>query len=257
MCYVCLKLLFHMLCMVLRVCGCGKRQTMNVFEISLNRIAKARHARGDRARSSAEAAEDAALAEAEAEAAAEGAEEHKPGAAGPELERAADLAPQTRSRTKRASAKAPASRSVGTKHRHSSSGGNGNGNGNGKKRSQFLDVHYRPLCDDPLGTVETIYRHFGMTLSAEARENMERWIAHVSRCSSSARPARVIHQSPPLSEPMIEDSPFKCCEQNPQNKGMYGKTKHELEWTGLTADQIEERCRQAADPSHDLGVDER
>ena len=59
---------------------------MNVFEISLNRIAKARRARSDRARSSAEAAEAAALAEVEAEAAVEGAEEHKPGAAAPGLE---------------------------------------------------------------------------------------------------------------------------------------------------------------------------
>jgi hypothetical protein len=29
---------------------------------------------------------------------------------------------------------------------------------------------------------------------------------------------------------------------------MYGKTKHAVEWTGLTADQIEQRCERAADP---------
>lgn len=142
----------------------SKRQTMRVFEISINRIAKARQARGDRARTAAEAAEDAALAKAEADTAVQS--RSPPGG---------DDAPRTRSRTKRANAHA---QNRSRKYKVGDHGRAGGGTGRGK--SAFLDVHYRPLCDDPLGTVETIYRHFGMELSEQARANMERWIAHVS-----------------------------------------------------------------------------
>jgi hypothetical protein len=38
--------------------------------------------------------------------------------------------------------------------------------------AQFYDVDYRDLIGDPLGTVADIYRHFGMTLTDEARQAM-------------------------------------------------------------------------------------
>ena len=38
--------------------------------------------------------------------------------------------------------------------------------------AQFYDVDYRDLIADPIGTVADIYRHFGMTLTEEARQAM-------------------------------------------------------------------------------------
>lgn len=38
--------------------------------------------------------------------------------------------------------------------------------------AQFYDVDYHDLIADPLGTVADIYRHFGLTLSDEARQAM-------------------------------------------------------------------------------------
>ena len=123
---------------------------MTAFEISLNRIAKARKACGDSgARSAAEIAAD-------------------------------DRAPPP--------ASAPVTRSTA----NGSTGGSGDGGGNRagdgqtkgtqqKKNSQFLDVHYQPLCDEPLREVERIYSHFGMELTVQARKNMEDWIANVSQ----------------------------------------------------------------------------
>jgi hypothetical protein len=40
--------------------------------------------------------------------------------------------------------------------------------------AQFYDVDYRALIADPLGTVADIYRHFGLTLTDEARAAMEK-----------------------------------------------------------------------------------
>lgn len=39
---------------------------------------------------------------------------------------------------------------------------------------QFYDVDYRQLIADPMGTVADIYRHFGMTLTDEAKAAMEK-----------------------------------------------------------------------------------
>ncbi|MEZ0349992.1 sulfotransferase [Mycobacterium sp. pR1184] len=39
--------------------------------------------------------------------------------------------------------------------------------------AQFCDVDYRDLIADPLGTVATVYRHFGLNLTDEARKAME------------------------------------------------------------------------------------
>ena len=39
--------------------------------------------------------------------------------------------------------------------------------------AQFYDVDYHDLIADPLGTVANVYRHFGMTLTDEARKAME------------------------------------------------------------------------------------
>jgi hypothetical protein len=38
--------------------------------------------------------------------------------------------------------------------------------------AQFYDVDYRDLISDPIGTVVEIYRHFGLTLTDEARKAM-------------------------------------------------------------------------------------
>lgn len=40
--------------------------------------------------------------------------------------------------------------------------------------SQFYDVDYKELIADPMGTVADIYRHFGMTLTEEAKAAMEK-----------------------------------------------------------------------------------
>jgi hypothetical protein len=40
--------------------------------------------------------------------------------------------------------------------------------------AQFYDVDYRELIADPMGTVADIYRHFGLTLTDEARVAMEK-----------------------------------------------------------------------------------
>ncbi|OBJ91668.1 sulfotransferase [Mycobacterium gordonae] len=39
--------------------------------------------------------------------------------------------------------------------------------------AQFCDVDYHDLIADPLGTVASVYRHFGLTLTDEARKAME------------------------------------------------------------------------------------
>ncbi|WP_099051185.1 sulfotransferase family protein [Mycobacterium asiaticum] len=39
--------------------------------------------------------------------------------------------------------------------------------------AQFCDVDYNELVSDPLGTVAEVYRHFGLTLTDEARKAME------------------------------------------------------------------------------------
>jgi hypothetical protein len=40
--------------------------------------------------------------------------------------------------------------------------------------AQFYDVDYRELIADPIGTVADIYRHFGLTLTDDARAAMEK-----------------------------------------------------------------------------------
>jgi hypothetical protein len=40
--------------------------------------------------------------------------------------------------------------------------------------AQFYDVDYRDLIADPFGTVADIYRHFGLRLTDEARQAMEK-----------------------------------------------------------------------------------
>jgi LPS sulfotransferase NodH len=40
--------------------------------------------------------------------------------------------------------------------------------------AQFYDVDYRDLIADPMGTVADIYKHFGLTLTDEARDAMEK-----------------------------------------------------------------------------------
>ena len=46
-------------------------------------------------------------------------------------------------------------------------------------KSQFFDIEYQSLCANPMKTVEAVYDHFDMSLSDEARRNMQRWIANV------------------------------------------------------------------------------
>src|SRR5690606_13427541 len=44
-------------------------------------------------------------------------------------------------------------------------------------REQFLDVSYEELEAAPLATVERVYRFLGWTLTAEARDAMQRFLA--------------------------------------------------------------------------------
>jgi len=42
---------------------------------------------------------------------------------------------------------------------------------------RFCDVHFRDLVTDPIRTVERVYTYFGLQLSRDAREAMQRWLA--------------------------------------------------------------------------------
>ncbi|GAA1236420.1 sulfotransferase [Prauserella halophila] len=52
---------------------------------------------------------------------------------------------------------------------------------------RFFDVDYDDFVADPIGTVESVYRHFGLPLSGEARESMRR--LHTASTTGTARPA--------------------------------------------------------------------
>jgi len=54
-------------------------------------------------------------------------------------------------------------------------------------QAQFCDVYYEDFVTDPIGTVESVYRHFGMPLSADARTAMTK--LHAASTSGAARPA--------------------------------------------------------------------
>ncbi|MBY6413997.1 sulfotransferase [Rhodococcus sp. BP-252] len=53
--------------------------------------------------------------------------------------------------------------------------------------TQFHDVDYHDFVADPLGTVESLYRHFGLRLTAEARTRMS--TLHAESRSGNRRPA--------------------------------------------------------------------
>lgn len=52
---------------------------------------------------------------------------------------------------------------------------------------RVIDLSHRDLLDDPLGTVRKIYAQLGNTLSVEAEERMQRWIAAPAQHLSSVR----------------------------------------------------------------------
>ncbi|HKS46465.1 MAG TPA: sulfotransferase [Amycolatopsis sp.] len=54
-------------------------------------------------------------------------------------------------------------------------------------RAQFRDVYYEDFVADPLGTVESIYRQFGLPLSDDARAAMA--ALHTESTSGAGRPA--------------------------------------------------------------------
>jgi hypothetical protein len=68
----------------------------------------------------------------------------------------------------------------------------------------FHDVLYPDLVADPIGTMETLYRAFGMELSGQAAANMKRFL-----------------------------------KENPQHK--HGKHTYTLEEFGLDEDEIKEK----------------
>jgi hypothetical protein len=53
--------------------------------------------------------------------------------------------------------------------------------------AQFMDVRYEAFVADPIGTVEMIYAHFGLRLSAEARSAMT--ALHAESASGERQPA--------------------------------------------------------------------
>jgi Sulfotransferase family len=54
---------------------------------------------------------------------------------------------------------------------------------------RFCDVHFRQLVADPIGTVEHIYAHFGISLTGEARRAMQAWLADPASRTSKGRHA--------------------------------------------------------------------
>lgn len=52
--------------------------------------------------------------------------------------------------------------------------------------SRFFDVDYHEFVSDPIGTVEDIYRHFGMSLTDRTLENMRR--LHAQSTSGRSKP---------------------------------------------------------------------
>ena len=81
------------------------------------------------------------------------------------------------------------------------------------QKSQFFDIYYDSLCERPVDTVEALYEHFNMEFSEEARASMQNWV-----------------------------------DNNPQNRGMYGKTKHDVAWMGFTEAELRARMKRATDP---------
>jgi len=45
-------------------------------------------------------------------------------------------------------------------------------------KGQFFDAHYQQIINDPISLIESIYTHFGMTLSDTARTNMTEFLAN-------------------------------------------------------------------------------
>jgi hypothetical protein len=52
--------------------------------------------------------------------------------------------------------------------------------------AQFCDVAYDRFVADPLGTIESVYGHFGLTLSGRAADAMR--ALHAQAAGSTARP---------------------------------------------------------------------
>jgi hypothetical protein len=53
--------------------------------------------------------------------------------------------------------------------------------------AQFCDVHYDDFVADPIGTVSTVYKHFGLNLTPEARDAMT--AVHTESRSGERKPA--------------------------------------------------------------------
>jgi len=49
------------------------------------------------------------------------------------------------------------------------------------RRSQFFDLHYRNLVDDPIGTVRRIYYHFDLDFGSQMEKGMERYLSTTHR----------------------------------------------------------------------------
>jgi hypothetical protein len=48
-------------------------------------------------------------------------------------------------------------------------------------QDRIAHVHYRSLIADPLGTVDRVYAHFGLSLAADARHHIEKFIRNTPR----------------------------------------------------------------------------
>jgi len=57
----------------------------------------------------------------------------------------------------------------------------------GYDQAQFLDVDYADFTADPVGTVESVYAHFGLPYSGEAADTMRALHAEAGR--GAGRPA--------------------------------------------------------------------
>ena len=59
-----------------------------------------------------------------------------------------------------------------------------------ENKDQFCDVQYNALTKDPIAVVRSIYRHYGMTVSAEVWACMHGWIARMHASCSAHRVSR-------------------------------------------------------------------
>lgn len=73
-------------------------------------------------------------------------------------------------------------------------------------RDQILDVQYKDLIDDPLGTVSNIYKHFGIPLTGQARARMDAFCQEDKQTRQKLTKHKYTLQDVSLTKPMVEEA---------------------------------------------------